>query len=89
VALAVAVLADTIQFLLLPLFSEGVLSPFEDALDVAVALAMVALLGRHWAFLPAFVAELVPGVDLFPTWTAAVAFVAWRGRLPQRHSPPP
>ncbi|MGB8129978.1 MAG: hypothetical protein WCG81_09300 [Candidatus Angelobacter sp.] len=26
------------------------------------------------SFLPTFAAELVPGLDLFPTWTAAVFF---------------
>ena len=34
------------------------------------------LLGFHWAFLPAAVAEVVPVVDLAPTWTAAVLIVA-------------
>jgi hypothetical protein len=28
----------------------------------------------HLRFLPTFAAELVPGLDLFPTWTAAVFF---------------
>jgi hypothetical protein len=32
-------------------------------------------LGWHWAFLPTLAAELIPGLDLFPTWTAAVFFV--------------
>jgi hypothetical protein len=30
---------------------------------------------RHWAFLPTLLAELAPGFDLFPTWTAAVFYV--------------
>jgi hypothetical protein len=33
---------------------------------------MVRLLGWHGEFLPAFAAELVPGVDLVPFWTFAV-----------------
>ena len=33
------------------------------------------LLGWHWAFLPTLVAEFTPGLDLFPTWTAAVLYV--------------
>ncbi len=37
--------------------------------------ALVKLLGWHWEFLPAFGAELVPGVDLVPFWTLAVASV--------------
>ncbi len=41
--------------------------------------ALIRLLGWHWAFLPSFVVELVPGVDLVLTWTAAV-WLATRGR---------
>jgi hypothetical protein len=44
-------------------FAEGALSPADDVLDIAVASALVQLLGWHWEFLPAFLAELVPGVD--------------------------
>ncbi len=44
-------------------------------LDFAVAAVLVRLLGWHWEFLPAFLAELVPGVDLVPLWTLAVANV--------------
>src|ERR1700738_3924119 len=36
---------------------------------------MVHLLGWHWEFLPSFFAKLVPGVDLVPFWTMAVANV--------------
>jgi hypothetical protein len=39
-----------------------------------VGAILIKLLGWHWAFLPTFAAELVPGLDLFPTWTAAVFF---------------
>ena len=38
---------------------------------------MLALVGWHWAFLPTFLAELIPFFDLVPTWTAAV-FLATR-----------
>jgi hypothetical protein len=64
--------ADFVQIGLLPLFSPGWISPLNDALDVVVAIAMVALVGWHWAFVPAFLAELVPLFDLVPSWTAAV-----------------
>jgi hypothetical protein len=33
------------------------------------------LLGWHWEFLPSFAAKLIPGVDLVPLWTLAVANV--------------
>jgi hypothetical protein len=36
---------------------------------------MVHLLGWHWEFLPSFFAKLVPGVDMVPFWTMAVANV--------------
>jgi hypothetical protein len=74
-AWAVALAADTLQLAALPLFAEGAVSPADSVLDVAVGAVLVRLLGWHWAFLPSLMAELVPGVDLFPTWTAAVWFV--------------
>lgn len=74
-AMAVAIAADAAQLLLLPLFSEGALSPVDDVLDVVVAAGLVRLLGWHWEFLPAFAAELVPGLDLVPFWTLAVVNV--------------
>lgn len=76
-ARTIAVIADAVQIGLMPLFLEGALSTANDVLDVAVALAMTALVGWHWAFLPAFVTELVPFLDLVPSWTAAV-FIATR-----------
>ena len=74
-AMVLAVAADALQIFVLPLFSEGALSPADDVLDLAVAAILVRLLGWHWEFLPAFAAELVPGVDLVPFWTLAVANV--------------
>jgi hypothetical protein len=71
----VAMAADAFQIVALPLFFEGAFSPAEVGLDLAVAVILSRLLGWHWAFLPTFAAELVPGFDLFPTWTAAVFFV--------------
>jgi len=71
----VAIAVDAIQIGFLPLFAAGGLSPADVALDVLAVLVLVELLGWHWAFLPTIGAELVPGFDLFPTWTAAVFFV--------------
>jgi hypothetical protein len=79
-ALAIALAADAVQIGLLPLFMEGALAPWNDALDIAVGATMVAMLGWHVAFLPAFLGELVPFANLFPTWTAAVVFVVARRR---------
>ncbi len=67
--------ADALQIFVFPMFAEGAFSPAEDALDVVVAAVLIQLLGWHWEFLPAFAAELVPGVDLVPFWSLAVASV--------------
>ena len=77
-AWAIALFADALQIAAFPLFAEGGLSPLDSALDVIVAFMMVRLLGWHWAFLPTLANELIPGADLFPTWTAAVWFVTHR-----------
>ena len=74
-AWAVALAADGIQILLLPLFIEGGFSPIDPLIDLSAAFVLSKLLGWHWAFLPTLFAERVPGLDLFPTWTAAVAYV--------------
>jgi hypothetical protein len=71
----VAITADALQIVVLPLFIAGALSPADDLLDFTVGAMMVHLLGWHWEFLPSFVAKLVPGVDLVPFWTIAVANV--------------
>ena len=70
-----AILADALQILLLPLFVEGAASPADDIVDLGVGAALVYLLGWHWEFLPSFLAKLVPGADLVPFWTMAVANV--------------
>jgi len=79
IALAIAVVADAAQLAIFPAFFSGAASPLADGLDVAVGILMVVLLGWHIAFLPSFVVELLPGIDLFPTWTIAV-LVATRAR---------
>ena len=76
-ARGIAVLADVIQIGLAPLFFEGGLSVFDAVLDIFMAGILTWLVGWHWAFLPAFVAEFTPGLDLVPSWTLAV-FVATR-----------
>src|SRR5271165_1408943 len=77
-AWAVAIAADALQIAAFPLFAEGAMSPADSVLDLIVAFVMIRLLGWHWAFLPTAAAKLVPGADLFPTWTAAVWFVTRR-----------
>jgi hypothetical protein len=74
-AMILAMAADALQIFVMPFFAEGALSPADDVLDLAVAAILVRLVGWHWEFLPAFAAELIPGVDLVPFWTFAVANV--------------
>ena len=76
-AMLLAIAADVLQIAVFPMFVEGALSPVDDVLDLAVGVVMIRLLGWHWEFLPSFFAKLVPGVDLVPFWTLAVASV-WR-----------
>ena len=85
-----AVTADAIQLGIWPLFVGGASSPVNDILDVVVGAAMVWLVGWNWVFIPSFAAELIPFVDLAPTWTVAV-MIATRGgaseQLPDKVRP--
>jgi hypothetical protein len=76
-AMLLAIVADALQIVVFPLFVEGGLSPADDLLDLGIGAMMVHLLGWPWEFVPSFVAKLVPGVDLVPLWSMAVANV-WR-----------
>lgn len=78
-ARALAVAADGIQIFAVPAFFGGAASPLNDALDLFIGSALVLLVGWHFAFLPSFIAELVPALDIFPTWTVAVLFVTRSG----------
>jgi hypothetical protein len=72
VALTVAIVADALQLVLWPAFSGGAASPVDDALDAVVALVLLGTLGFSGRLALALALELVPGADLFPTWTAVV-----------------
>ena len=89
-AMILAIAADALQIVVFPLFAEGALSPADDVLDIAVAAVLVNLLGWHWEFLPAFLAELVRGVDLVPFWTLAVVNVyrKWKQSAITESEPP-
>jgi hypothetical protein len=79
-AIVLAIVADVVQMVLFPIFWEGVASPVEDALDLGLAVFFSALLGVHWEFAPSFLFKLVPGVDMAPLWTLAVANVYRKAR---------
>jgi hypothetical protein len=74
-AMALAIAADVVQMVVFPFFVEGAASPADDLLDLGMAGILSWLLGWHWEFLPSALAKLVPGVDLVPLWTLAVANV--------------
>jgi hypothetical protein len=72
-----AISADVLQLGLAPFFIEGFALVFDAIVDVVVCVALISLLGFNFAFLPGFFFEMLPLVDLAPTWTIAV-FVATR-----------
>ena len=84
IALAVAVATDTIQLALGPLGWF----PADDVLDVIAMVLTSAALGFHPLLLPTFVIELVPGVDMLPTWTGCAAAVLMLRRKTQPEPPP-
>jgi Ca2+/Na+ antiporter len=45
--------------------------------------AMIILLGFHWLFLPTFVVEVIPEIDMLPTWVGCVAYVVWQRKKEQ------
>jgi hypothetical protein len=80
IAMIVAIVADIFQIAISPWVFEGAASPPDDILDVCVGGLLTYLLGWHWEFLPSFAAKLIPGVDLVPLWTLAVANVYRKSR---------
>lgn len=84
-ARVIAVAVDLAQYALLP----ATLTPLNDVIDVVTAIVMIWLVGWHWAFLPTFLAELLPVVDLVPTWTLAVMFATRDQGGPPGGPPPP
>ncbi len=89
--LLLALAVDGMQLWLTPLIAVGGLG---IGLDVALDVFMMAILfwkrGFHWAYLPTFAAELIPGVGLIPLWTTAV--ILTQNQTRQRNDtgqPPP
>ncbi len=81
IARYVAFSADLLQIGLFPLFGEGFFSPLADILDVVVCVILTRLIGWHYSFIPSFLAEIVPLVDLVPTWTIAVLLATRQKRV--------
>jgi hypothetical protein len=80
-AFAIAIVADLLEFPItwLEHFEWEIVRLLAQAanvlIDCAVMWAMTKLLGYHWLFWPTFFVEVIPQVDMFPTWIACVAYV--------------
>jgi hypothetical protein len=85
IALAIAVFADGLQFLLGP-FGWAF---FDQAIDVLAMGLMSWSVGFHWLFLPTFIVEFIPLTDMLPTWTACTIAVMALRKREQRAIPPP
>src|ERR1700744_1717427 len=72
-ALMVAGTADFLQIMLLPALGFGYI--LDDVIDFATAILLTAICGFKWQFLIAFAIELVPGLDLLPTWSAVALLI--------------
>ena len=86
VALLIAGCADLLQGVLLPLVIEGGFSPVEWAIDIATAVALLLTVGFKARLALAFTTELIPGLDLFPTWVALVLTLPVEEAVPARAS---
>ena len=86
-AFGVALAADAFQVLLGPLGWTF----FDEIIDVMTMILTTVLIGFHPLLLPTFALELVPVVDMLPTWLGCVAIVVALRRKHQRFDsgPPP
>jgi len=84
-AMAVAVAADGLQFLLGPLGWFFI----DPAIDCAATVLVSWIIGFHILLLPTFVVKLVPVLDELPTWTACTAAVIALRKREQSNHPPP
>ena len=70
-AFAIAVGADVLQVLLGP-FGWTFADEF---IDIIVMILTCRLIGFHALLLPTFVVEILPVIDMLPTWTGCVGIV--------------
>jgi len=85
-ALAIAVVADFLQIILVPLEWAFV----QQIVDVVAMGLTVLVIGFHPLLLPTFIVEFIPLVDMLPTWTGCVfAVVALRKRAQRMTEPKP
>ena len=82
-AVAIAVIADFLQVVLLPL--EWAL--VQQIVDVVAMVLIIPVLGFHPLLLPTFLVEFIPMVDMLPTWTGCVVAVIALRKRAQRTMP--
>ena len=81
-AYAVAIATDVLQVALGPFGWVGT----DEVLDVVAMILTTRLIGFHPLLLPTFALELVPFIDMLPTWTGCVALVV---AMKKKQAPPP
>jgi hypothetical protein len=87
-AIAVAVIADGMQFAAGPLGWVG----FDQVVDMVAMILTSLLLGFHPLLLPTFVIEFIPVLGALPTWSGcvgAVILLRKRSRPPVSNPAPP
>ena len=84
-AYGIAATTDARQLVLGPFGWAGA----DELLDVAATALEWRVLGFHPLLMPTFVVELLPVVDMLPTWTACVALVVALRRREQLGPAPP
>jgi hypothetical protein len=82
-AVIVALAADAVQVPLSPL---GWLF-FDEIIDIAVMALTVWAIGFHLLLLPTFLLEVLPGIEILPTWTGCVITVIILRKREQRTPP--
>ncbi|MBL8802278.1 MAG: hypothetical protein JNN27_09800 [Planctomycetes bacterium] len=78
-AFAIAALSDAVSF------ATSFAPPAQLGVDAVTAVLLFWVLGYRWQLLPALVAEAIPVVAAFPTWTLAVGVLI--GVTPTKREP--
>ena len=90
-AFAVAVVADILEFPITAAEATVLGEPAGElgagVVDIVVFGIITRLLGFHWMFLPTFVVEVIPGLDMLPTWVGCVGFVVWQRKKKDAQPP--
>lgn len=71
-ALLIAMSVDLLRLVLLPVFFAGVISPWDDMLDITTAATLFFVLGPRWQLAMGLLIELIPVIETFPVWTLMV-----------------